>query len=208
MDRAVTEPAAASPDTLIKPETLPDFISLGCDFLQQCRLRNRRMLREEGAGGRGEKKTAPLPQAGYGDTSSSPQGISGWRGLPWVGGEGKKPQSGRGRKPLPHYSPPPGSGFRSACMGPGGSSSSSPPAGGLQRRALLPCHRHRRLRLRQRLGGRRGGASSHRHGYRGTHGRLSGDGAGEALQILSPWGLGCPPPPKKSSLPRPPATGC
>lgn len=50
-------------------------------------------------------------------------------------------------------------------------------------------------------GGAEGGASSHRHGYRGTHGRLSGDGAGEALQILSPWGLGCPPPKKKAPSP-------
>lgn len=88
MDRAVTEPAAASPDTFIKPETLPDFISLGCNFLQQCRVRNQRMLREEGAGGRGEKKQPPCSELD-GDASSSSPGMSRWRGLPRVGGEGK-----------------------------------------------------------------------------------------------------------------------
>lgn len=40
LDWAAAEPAAALPDTSIKPKTLPDFITLGCNPLQHCRVRN------------------------------------------------------------------------------------------------------------------------------------------------------------------------
>lgn len=55
LDWAAAEPAAALPDTYIKPKTLPDFITLDCNPLQCYRVRNKRMLRE-GTGRRGENK--------------------------------------------------------------------------------------------------------------------------------------------------------
>lgn len=55
LDWAAAEPAAAFPDTYIKPKTLPDFITLDCNPLQRYRVRNKRMLRE-GSGRRAENK--------------------------------------------------------------------------------------------------------------------------------------------------------